>query len=187
VVESLKKLVERGILEPAQAASQLGQILSTSSFFQPRFPLNEKLGELAEKGAELRREGTLEGSGSDKGLKGVYGFTVRVGTGPDKGLKVQPFGNIKKNVRGESTVSDEREPMVDLFDEPECVLVIAEVPGVELPQVKVELRGDVLVLQASSRERKYHKELLLPRSFTQAQLTTSMRNGLLEVRLDKRA
>ena len=148
--------------------------------------LVEKLGELAEKGAELRREGTFEGGG-DKGLKGVYGFTVRVGSGSDKGLKVQPFGNIKKNARGESMVSDEREPMVDLFDEPDHVLVIAEIPGVELPQVKVELRGDVLLLTASSKERKYHKELLLPRSFTQDRLTTSMRNGLLEVRLDKRA
>ncbi|MBI4864503.1 MAG: Hsp20/alpha crystallin family protein [Candidatus Riflebacteria bacterium] len=147
--------------------------------------LVERLGELAEKGAVLRREGSIEGTGGEKGLKGVYGFTVKVGGGSDRSPRVEPFGNIKKDARGEPTVSEDREPVVDLFDEADHVLVIAEMPGVELDHVKAELRGDVLIISASTKGRKYHKETLLPRSFEPSQLTTSMRNGLLEVRLNK--
>ena len=48
VVGVLKRLVERGVLDPGKAAVQLDQILATSPYFQPEFPLNEKLRELAE-------------------------------------------------------------------------------------------------------------------------------------------
>lgn len=161
------------------AGSGLGSLFSGLS------NLVEKLGELAEKGAELRREGTIEGSGGDKGLKGVYGFTVKVGGGSDRSPRVEPFGNIKKDARGEPTVSEEREPVVDVFDESDHVLVIAEMPGVDLQHVKTEVRGDVLVISASTKGRKYHKETLLPQSFEPSRIKTSMRNGLLEVRLEK--
>ena len=48
VVVTLKKLTERGVLDTDLVVTQLEQILATSPFFQPRFPLNEKLSELAE-------------------------------------------------------------------------------------------------------------------------------------------
>ena len=59
--------------------------------------LIEKLGELAEKGKEL--QGVKE-FGKDE-LKGVYGFTIRSNIrGSDdsaKGVKVEPFGNVRTN------------------------------------------------------------------------------------------
>ena len=48
VVGALHKWVERGVLDADLATAQLERILATSPFFQPRFPLNEKLSELAE-------------------------------------------------------------------------------------------------------------------------------------------
>jgi len=47
VARILKQLVERDILDVEQAVDQLDQILATSPFFRPGFPLNEKLRELA--------------------------------------------------------------------------------------------------------------------------------------------
>ncbi|MBI4861204.1 MAG: Hsp20/alpha crystallin family protein [Candidatus Riflebacteria bacterium] len=161
------------------AANDLGDLFSGLG------NLVEKLGELAEKGAVLRREGSIEGTGGSKGLKGVYGFTVDVGGGSDRSPRVEPLGTIKKDAQGEPTVSEEREPVVDLFDEADHVLVIAEMPGVELEHVKAEVRGDALVISAGTKGRKYHKETLLPRSFEQSRRSTSMRNGLLQVRLEK--
>lgn len=48
VVGALKRLVERDVLASGKVAAQLDQILATSPYFQPEYPLNEKLRELAE-------------------------------------------------------------------------------------------------------------------------------------------
>lgn len=47
VARALKRLVSREVLEVDQAVDQLEQILATSPFFRPEFPLNERLRELA--------------------------------------------------------------------------------------------------------------------------------------------
>src|SRR3990172_8054444 len=73
-----------------------------------------KLGELAEKGEELRRSGqTHDAEGK---LGGVYGFNIKLGNrGHD--LEILPFGNLHKDkATGRTVVSEVREPMVDVFD-----------------------------------------------------------------------
>jgi len=147
--------------------------------------LLEKLGQVAETGAEIRREGKLDGLGGKEGLHGVYGFTFRVGGAGADRVRVEPFGNLRKNAQGRTTVAEEREPLVDVFDEPTHVLVVAEMPGVEEAGVKTELNGDVLVIAAEAKDRKYRKEVLLPRPFEAAAMSRAIRNGMLEVRLDK--
>jgi len=44
---ALKRLVERGVLDAAQVDARLDQILATSPFFRPEFPLTEQLKDLA--------------------------------------------------------------------------------------------------------------------------------------------
>lgn len=60
--------------------------------------LVEKLGELAEKGEQLKRSGNFDVESGGKNFKGVYGFTVRTGLGGERDeVKVEPFGNIKRD------------------------------------------------------------------------------------------
>ena len=161
-----------------------------TGFFSSLGTLLEQLGELAEKGGELRREGTLGGSGPDDKVRGVYGFNIKVGLGDkgDKGIKVEPFGNVRKDEEtGRAVVQEVREPMVDVFEEPDRVLVVAEMPGVGDEDVQVELKDDILAISATKGEKKYRKEVLLPQSFTPAQMTHTCRNGVLEVALRKPA
>jgi len=44
--------------------------------------LVEKLGELSETGEQLSRNGEIHGAGKE--VKGIYGFTVKVGLGDDR-------------------------------------------------------------------------------------------------------
>ena len=82
----------------------------------------ERLGELAEKTKEVSGQGELSDLGFGKQLKGVYGFNVKVGLGEDR-IKVQPFGNIKRDKQsGETVVQEVREPMVDMFEEDDATL-----------------------------------------------------------------
>jgi HSP20 family protein len=156
-------------------------------FFRGLGDLVEKLGELAETGEALQKQGNIETSTSGgRQVKGVYGFTVRVGLG-DEGEprpRVEPFGNIRRDeATGASVVQEVTEPMVDVFEEDGHVQVVAELPGIGEEDVQIELHGDVLDIQAAHGDKKYRKEVLLPRSFAAAGMTHTCRNGILEVRL----
>lgn len=147
--------------------------------------LMEKLGELAEKGGELSRTGELHGLSSEKEMKGIYGFTVKVGLGGD-GVKVEPFGNIRRDEdSGRSVVQEVREPVIDVFEEPDHVLVVAEMPGIGTADVQLEAKDDLLTIIAEKGDKKYRKEVLLPESFPVEKMTKSCANGVLEVRCVK--
>jgi len=143
----------------------------------------EKLGELAERGEELHKEGEIRGK--DDQLRGVFGFNVKVGLG-DEGIKIEPFGNVRKDKEtGRPVVHEVREPMVDVFDEQDHVLLVAEMPGVSEKDLRIELEGDILTISAAKGDTKYRKEVLLPQAFTAAQMSHTCRNGILEVKLTK--
>ncbi|MCX5685624.1 MAG: Hsp20/alpha crystallin family protein [Planctomycetota bacterium] len=150
--------------------------------------LLEKLGDLAEQGGELHREGAIGGSDPKDKIRGVYGVNIKVGIGDQGGVKVEPFGNVRQDKEtGQAVVQEVREPMVDVFEEPDRVLVVAEMPGVGEDAVEVDLTDDILTISASKGEKKYRKEVLLPQSFTPAQMTHLCRNGVLEVTLARGA
>lgn len=140
--------------------------------------LVERLGDLADKGGELSRTGEI-GSGK---TRGVYGFSVKMGLGGE-GVKVEPFGNIAKDKKsGRSVVQEFREPMVDVFDEADHVLVVAEMPGIGTEDVRLEIKDDVLTIQAEKGDRKYQKEIVLPRPFSRDKMKMSCRNGMLKIK-----
>lgn len=150
--------------------------------------LIDQLGQLADEahktGGVTSKSGEFD-VGSDKRLRGVYGFSVKVGLG-EQGVKVEPFGNIRKDERsGLVEVREIREPMTDLFDEPTHILIVAEVPGIAQEDVRLELRDDILTLAAERGEKKYRKEMLLPASFSSDKMSFTCRGGIVEIRLNK--
>lgn len=147
--------------------------------------LLEKLGELAESGEELRKEGEI--GGPDGKVRGVYGFNIKVGLGDkDKGVQFEPFGNLGKDAKtGRAVVQEVREPLVDVFDEKDHVLVVAEMPGVAEEDVALELKDDILTITAAKGEQKYRKEVLLPESFEAHRMSRTCHNGVLEVKFTR--
>ncbi len=146
----------------------------------------EKLVDLAanlkEAGGEIRKEGEIDLSHLKKGMKGVFGFSVKNMAGGKP--VVEPFGNIKKTPQG-PRVEEEREPITDVFDEKEEIRVYAEMPGVNEADIKLDLKGDILDIRAVTGDRKYHKEILLPSKVTADAPVPSYKNGVLEVKLKK--
>jgi HSP20 family protein len=139
-----------------------------------------KLNELAETGGELHRSGEIHGAGKE--LKGIYGFTVKVGLG-DQAARVEPFGNIRTDKKtGRAVVEEIREPVVDLFDEKDHLLIVAEMPGISVQDVQIEVKDDVLAITAAKGDKKYRKELLLPGSFAREKMKISCNNGVLEIK-----
>jgi len=153
----------------------------------------DKLSELAETGRTLSRSGefTSESAGSEsagsesggKQFKGMYGFNVKVGLGGDEPT-VEPFGNIKvdRHAREGVVVAEVREPAVDVLEESDHVLIVAEMPGVGAADVKLEVHDDVLTLSAAAGDKKYRKEVLLPKSCPRERMTLSCNNGIVRIR-----
>ncbi len=141
--------------------------------------------QLAEKGEALSKSGEINFSGLDKikglkDLKGVYG--VRVRTMADGKPSVQPFGNIKRTPKG-PVVEEVREPIVDIFDESDEIQVVAEMPGIDEGDITIEIKGDILNINAESKNRKYQKEVLLSREAKTDDISWAYKNGILEVKI----
>lgn len=147
----------------------------------------EKLSELAETGRNLSRSGEFGvpagQESSRKQLKGVYGFNVKVGLGDDP-VQVEPFGNIKvdRQAKPGVVVQEIREPAVDVMEEGDHVLIVAEMPGVGADDVKLEVHDDVLTLAATAGDKKYRKEVLLPKNCPRERMTLSCNNGIVKIR-----
>jgi len=140
------------------------------------------ISEMAEEGKEeYVRFGEKTATGGK--VKGVYGISVRLGLGGKP--VIEQFGNIRATERG-AEVAEVREPLVDVFDEGELLVLIAELPGVEAEAIHVEVKEDVLVLTAEGKDRKYSKEILLPSPVEADTMVSSYKNGILELRLAKK-
>jgi HSP20 family molecular chaperone IbpA len=80
------------------------------------------------------------------------------------------------------------EPPMDVFDEEAEVVVVADVPGAAMEDLDVRVEGRVLTVATRSGTRyRYRKRLELAADVDAAGMRTSCRNGVLEVRLPKRA
>lgn len=145
----------------------------------------EKLVDLAgklEENGGIKKEGEISFDHLKKGMKGVYGFTINTAGGGKP--KVETFGNIKKTPEGPK-VDEEREPITDVFNEKTEVVVIAEMPGIEENEIKIELKEDMLEISAAGKSRTYRKELLLPVKTVRKNLRHKFTNGILEIRIKK--
>jgi len=84
----------------------------------------------------------------------------------------------------EAKPSTPQEKPVDIFDEEDHIKVIAEIPGVEEKDIKIDLEKDKLTVSADIPDHKYHQELKLPCK-PKGKLEKSYKNGILEIKMKK--
>ncbi|OGW16322.1 MAG: heat-shock protein Hsp20 [Nitrospirae bacterium GWA2_42_11] len=156
--------------------------LSLGGLFKGLEKIIDLAAELKEAGGEVRKEGEFDLSHLKKGMKGVFGVSIKTAVGGEP--VVEPFGNIRKTSMGPA-VEEEREPITDLFDEKEEIIIMAEMPGVSEEDIRLDLKGDIIEISAQRGERKYYKEVLIPANVKAESLTSSYKNGILEVRIKK--
>ncbi len=115
----------------------------------------------------------------------VYGFSIRVG--PDGKPVVREFGNMKPgtanpaNPAQPSLASNEREPLVDVIPTENEVVVIAEIPGVEKHEIKLNSTPESLTISVNNPQRRYHRVVSLPCEVDPTGVVASYKNGVLEV------
>ena len=122
----------------------------------------------------------------------VYGYSFSMG--PDGKPVIREFGNVKPSLKGGPTgkvkpqldVKEDREPLVDTIVNPDTVKVVAELPGVEKPDIALECDGQKLTLKVDTDKRRYYKELELPVEVDPDTSKASYKNGVLELLLTRK-
>ena len=157
--------------------------LGLGGIFKGLGDLLDVLSDMTEKGeSEVSRTGEFKVKGLGEKGRGVYGFSIRSGIG---GVPVvERFGNIRGAKEGGAEVAEVREALVDVFEEEQEIVVVAEIPGVAEDEVAIEINDDVLSLSTTG-ERKYEKEILLPAAVNAASMKKSFKNGILELRMKR--
>ena len=117
----------------------------------------------------------------------VYGYSVTIG--PDGKPQVREFGNIKPGAgpgRPRIDIREEREPLVDVMTTDTEVKVIAELPGVDKEDIKLQGTENSLTISVDTPQRKYFKEVELPDKVDPKKAKSSYKNGVLEVTIAKK-
>ena len=130
----------------------------------------------------FRAASSIEGNLQQNPNTVFYGYQVNVG--PDGKPHVREFGNVKPTKRGTFELAS-REPFVDtLVDDKENSLkVVAEMPGIQKEDIKLEVTEKSLIIKAENKDRNYSTEVPLTIPIEISSAKASYNNGILEVKL----
>ena len=169
------------------AGGKAGGADSFSRILSGLTDIAEKLNEISEKGETATKKGEFTFPSKEGGVKGVYGFSLKTGLGgKDDAIKVEPFGNIRKDKKtGEAVVQEIHEPLIDVFEDEKATTLIAEMPGVGPDDIKIDVRDDVLTISAKKGAKKYQKEVLLSHSPAKDKIKVTSNNGIVTIRCEK--
>ncbi len=112
----------------------------------------------------------------------IYGFsmTQRPGEAPE----VREFGNIHPD--GNSIKRDEeRKPLIDVIETTDEVHVVAEMPGVDRSDIRLDATENRLDIGAQNELRSYSEHVELPVKVDPHSAKATYRNGVLEVKLKR--
>ncbi len=112
----------------------------------------------------------------------VYGFNIKV---DQNGISI--VERSKENPQmGEKLIPGRKnEPLIDMIEHPEEIVVIMEMPGIARESIKVSLDSVKLIISAMDGKNNYDRRLILPDEVDPAESKARYNNGILEISLKK--
>lgn len=120
----------------------------------------------------------------------------------DMGQLFDDFFNLQKQDDSSYIETSTWSPLVDIKEEKDCFLVIADVPGVKKENIDISLENHVLTLKGerqfeqteqhqgyTRRERtqgQFYRRFSLPQTADDAKITARYAHGVLEIKIPKR-
>lgn len=123
---------------------------------------------------------TLRGTIVDKPR--IYGWSFRIDS---TGKPIfQEFGDIP-SINKSREPTEYREPLIDIQETDNQIIVTAEIPGVSKEDIDLEITADTLIIDVDSKDRKYYKEVSLPAEVDSDNSEAIFNNGVLSITLKK--
>lgn len=111
----------------------------------------------------------------------IYGFSMTHRPGEEP--VIREFGNIRPYSGGVEI--GERKPIIDVFESEDEIQVVAEIPGVEKENIKLDTTETSLDINAETEDREYSEHVDLPAKVDPDSAKASYKNGVLEVILKR--
>ncbi|MBI4199253.1 MAG: Hsp20/alpha crystallin family protein [Chloroflexi bacterium] len=161
-----------GVLHILGLKIDLGDLLASSDKLRTRLEqLQERLSAEGNEG-----KANITGYIRTRGLLGNSEFHL--------GTLGKPPGRAER--KAARPPSEATEPPVDVFDEPDHIVVVADVPGLTLQDLELGLQGDTLsIASKQGTPRSYRKDIRLAAPVDPSDMQATCRNGVLQVRLPK--
>ena len=109
-------------------------------------------------------------------------FSIKIG--PNGKPRIQEFNN-RKQLQKKIEVSEDPEPLVDLLEDVESIVVLAALPGVKRDAVNLRTTKNRLIVSVDTPNLEFHRELKLPARVDPKTARASYKSGVLEVKLKK--
>ena len=98
----------------------------------------------------------------------VYGYSMTIG--PDGKPHIREFGNVKspfsssggrggKGFFEQSSLSAEREPLIDVSSTDKEVKIVAEMPGINKQNIRIDAYNNYVEIKSDVPNTKYHKKI----------------------------
>lgn len=77
-------------------------------------------------------------------------------------------------------------PLIDIFQEKKWITIVAEIAGFNKETLKIHVKDQKITLSAKAKNRRYYKSLNLPKVVVPNAVRTTFKNGVLEIKLQKK-
>ena len=113
----------------------------------------------------------------------IYVLLIR--TDPSFKAKTIRRANMDRRRNG-SLDKEQREALVDVFDEKDEVMVVAELPNVKKEDIELHGESEFLTVSVNKPQRRILKTIELPVEVNVEKAKMNYKNGVLEVALPKK-
>ena len=118
--------------------------------------------------------------------KAAYGYTVKLGIEKNdfpfrRGFhpRPRPLTHVR-SIRSENVAA---EPVIDVFDEGDCISVVAQMPSVKEEDIDLKIIDNILTITARTPEGEIERDI--PVSEGSDIKDASFKNGILEIKIKK--
>ena len=79
----------------------------------------------------------------------------------------------------------EKQPLIDVFDEKNHFVILAQLPGIDEKDVKIKADENTVTITAENATKKYLETIKLPTCITRGTVKFTYRNNILQAKLKK--
>lgn len=136
---------------------------------------------------EAEIKGTIGDGLNNKDIMGSYGFKIKLGTDNirsrvEDGIK-EAIGRTESNEKKKT--SSPLEPVTDIFDEEDRIIIVMEMPGVALDEIHYNTRGHTVFVSAANKDSSYSKKIELKFIPVFSDISMSLNNSLATMVISK--
>ncbi len=113
----------------------------------------------------------------------VQGFSINFGS--DGKPTIRELDD-RELIQDEAEISEDSEPLVDIVDEGEVLVVLVSLPGVKKDDIDLRVTANRLTVSVDTVDLEYYEELKLPAKVDPKSACALYKNGVLDVKLRKR-